>query len=57
MEAFSYVDLRVDDHAEPIAELSRLWAKYEPEADLYVVRAVDPKQELRASTLSIDSNE
>ena len=56
-EAFSYVDLRVDDHAEPIAELSRLWAKYEPEADLYVARAVDPKQELRASTLSIDSNE
>lgn len=43
-ESFPYVDLRVDDHARPIAELGRLWSIYEPEADAYVVRAVDPEQ-------------
>ena len=43
-ESFPYVDLRVDDHARPIAELGRLWSMYEPEADAYVVRAVDPEQ-------------
>ena len=43
-EAFPYVDLRVDDHREPITELSRLWSLYEPEADAYVVRAVDPER-------------
>lgn len=42
-ESFPYVDLRVDDHAQPIAELGRLWAKYEPEAEAYVIRAVDPE--------------
>ena len=42
-ESFAYVDLRVDDHARPIAELARLWAKYEPEAHAYVSRAVDPE--------------
>jgi len=41
-ESFPYVDLRVDDHPQPIAELSRLWSMYEPEADPYVVRAIDP---------------
>jgi uncharacterized Ntn-hydrolase superfamily protein len=41
-EAFAYVDLRVDDHPSPIAELSQLWNAYAPEADAYVVRAVDP---------------
>lgn len=43
-ESFPYVDLRVDDHATPIAELARLWAAYRPEADAYVVRAVDPER-------------
>lgn len=43
-ESFAYVDLRVDDHATPIAELARLWAIYEPEAEAYVTRAVDPEQ-------------
>ena len=43
-ESFAYVDLRVDDHATPIAELCRLWSMYEPEAEAYVVRAVDPEQ-------------
>ena len=41
-ESFPYVDLRVDDHADPIAELRRLWEAYEPEAELYIVRANDP---------------
>ncbi len=43
-ESFAYVDLRVDDHATPIAELARLWSLYEREADAYVTRAVDPEQ-------------
>ena len=43
-ESFPYVDLRVDHHARPIGELGRLWSMYEPEADAYVVRAVDPEQ-------------
>ena len=41
-ERFPYVDLRVDDHAEPLAELARLWAAYAPLADDYVLRAVAP---------------
>ncbi len=43
-ESFPYVDLRVDDHLTPIAELSRLWSIYQTEADAYVTRAVDPEQ-------------
>ena len=41
-ESFAYVDLRVDEHPDPIAELRRLWLAYEPEADSYVGRANDP---------------
>ncbi|OYW67888.1 MAG: hypothetical protein B7Z40_05445 [Bosea sp. 12-68-7] len=41
-QAFAYVDLRVDGDADPIATLARLWRDYEPVADLYVTRAVDP---------------
>jgi uncharacterized Ntn-hydrolase superfamily protein len=41
-EPFPYVDLRVDQHKAPIAELARLLSCYEPEADSYVLRAVDP---------------
>jgi uncharacterized Ntn-hydrolase superfamily protein len=43
-EAFAYVDLRVDDHRQPITELARLWSLYEVEADPYVVRAIDPER-------------
>lgn len=39
---FPYVDLRVDSDPDPIARLARLWQEYEPVADLYVARAVDP---------------
>jgi uncharacterized Ntn-hydrolase superfamily protein len=46
-ESFPYVDLRVDDSRAPVAELARLFAAYEPEADPYVVRAVDPDRATR----------
>jgi uncharacterized Ntn-hydrolase superfamily protein len=41
-EAFPYVDLRVDLSAQPLVELRFLWELYRPEAETYVVRAVDP---------------
>ncbi len=41
-ETFPYVDLRVDDHTTPLAELARLWALYEPLAEDYVLRAIAP---------------
>jgi uncharacterized Ntn-hydrolase superfamily protein len=47
-ESFPYADLRVDRHATPIVELARLWQAYEPEADPYVVRAIDPDNATRA---------
>lgn len=39
---FAYVDLRADDHPDPIAEITRLWKLYEPVADNYVKRVLDP---------------
>jgi uncharacterized Ntn-hydrolase superfamily protein len=41
-EAFPYVDLRVDSDPDPIATLARLWLEYEPVADMYLARAIDP---------------
>ena len=41
-EAFPYVDLRVDSDPDPIATLARLWHEYEPVAEMYLARAVDP---------------
>ena len=41
-ESFPFVDLRVDAYAAPLVELARLWALYEPTAEDYVRRAVDP---------------
>jgi len=41
-EAFPYVDLRVDLSPQPLVELRFLWELYRPEADAYVVRALDP---------------
>jgi uncharacterized Ntn-hydrolase superfamily protein len=41
-ESFPYVDLRVDLSPQPLTELRFLWELYRPEADAYVVRAVDP---------------
>lgn len=42
-QPFAYVDLRVDSDADPIATLARLWREYEPMAELYVARALDPE--------------
>jgi uncharacterized Ntn-hydrolase superfamily protein len=41
-ESFPFVDLRVDLHAQPLVELRFLWELYQPQAEGYVVRAVDP---------------
>lgn len=46
-ESFPYVDLRVDDHPGPLAELARLWAAYAPLAEDYVLRATDPDRARR----------
>ena len=41
-ESFPFVDLRVDLSSQPLVELRYLWELYEPSADNYVVRAVEP---------------
>ena len=41
-ESFPFVDLRVDLDAQPLVQLRFLWELYQPTADAYVVRAVDP---------------
>jgi uncharacterized Ntn-hydrolase superfamily protein len=41
-QSFPYVDLRVDDHPQPLTELARLWALYAPDVDDYVLRAIAP---------------
>ena len=51
-ESFPFVDLRIDDHKTPIAELKRLWLAYEPEAVPYVVRAVDPQNATRPASMT-----
>ena len=38
------IDLRVDWHDSPVAELQRLFAEYFPQIDDYILRAVDPTQ-------------
>jgi uncharacterized Ntn-hydrolase superfamily protein len=45
-ESFPLVDLRVDWHDQPIAELRRLWERYAPEMRAFVVRALDPDNPL-----------
>lgn len=42
-EQFPLVDLRVDEHPEPLRELRRLWNLYGPSAGEYVSRAIDPE--------------
>ena len=41
-ESFPYVDLRVDLSPQPLVQLRFLWELYQPTADAYVIRAVDP---------------
>jgi uncharacterized Ntn-hydrolase superfamily protein len=36
------IDLRVDWHDDPIAELGRVFAEYFPQMNDYIQRAVDP---------------
>jgi uncharacterized Ntn-hydrolase superfamily protein len=44
-QSFPFVDLRVDLSPQPLVELRFLWELYQPSADSYVVRAVDPDLE------------
>ena len=41
-QSFAFVDLRVDLNPRPLVELRFLWELYQPAADSYVVRALDP---------------
>jgi uncharacterized Ntn-hydrolase superfamily protein len=41
-ESFPLVDLRVDWHDHPIAELRALWNRYAPQSNEYLLRALDP---------------
>jgi uncharacterized Ntn-hydrolase superfamily protein len=41
-QSFPYVDLRVDFDPRPLETLRWLWEIYEPSANIYVARAVDP---------------
>jgi uncharacterized Ntn-hydrolase superfamily protein len=41
-ERFPLVDLRVDWHDQPIAELRALWNRYAPQCADYLLRALDP---------------
>jgi uncharacterized Ntn-hydrolase superfamily protein len=41
-ESFPLVDLRVDWHDQPIAELRALWQRYAPQSGGFALRALDP---------------
>jgi uncharacterized Ntn-hydrolase superfamily protein len=41
-ESFPFVDLRVDLSPQPLVQLRFLWELYQPTANDYVVRAIDP---------------
>ena len=40
--SFPLIDLRVDWHDTPIAELRSLWERYAPQTNDYLLRALDP---------------
>jgi uncharacterized Ntn-hydrolase superfamily protein len=42
-QAFPWVDLRVDAHAEPVAELRRIFELYQEVKEWYATRADDPR--------------
>jgi len=42
-QSFSRIDLRVDEHAEPIVELRRIFDIYKPRIDYFALRASDPE--------------
>lgn len=39
---FAEINLRVDDHDRPVAELRRLWQVYEPQVSNFMLRVTDP---------------
>lgn len=39
---FPEINLRVDDHDDPVAELARLWDVYRPQLDNFMLRVTDP---------------
>jgi uncharacterized Ntn-hydrolase superfamily protein len=45
-ESFPLVDLRVDWHQQPVAELRALWNRYAPDMGTYMLRALDPDNPL-----------
>jgi uncharacterized Ntn-hydrolase superfamily protein len=45
-ESFPLVDLRVDWHEQPIAELRTLWNRYAPAVGILMLRALDPDNPL-----------
>ncbi len=45
-ESFPLVDLRVDWHEQPVAELRALWNRYAPNMGTYMLRALDPDDPL-----------
>lgn len=40
---FAEINLRVDDHDNPVAELRRIWKVYEPQVGTFVLRVLDPE--------------
>ncbi|HUB11793.1 MAG TPA: DUF1028 domain-containing protein [Acetobacteraceae bacterium] len=49
-ESFPLVDLRVDWHDQPVAELRALWNRYALEMGAFVMRALDPDNPLGTTT-------
>ena len=45
-ESFPLVDLRVDWHEQPVAELRALWNRYAPNMGTYMLRALHPDDPL-----------
>ena len=45
-ESFSRVDLRVDEHPQPIGELRRIFEIYKTKLDFFVQRVTDPERAL-----------
>jgi uncharacterized Ntn-hydrolase superfamily protein len=43
-EPWPVTDLRVDWHTDPVAELAAFWRLWQPQAELYVRRALSPGQ-------------
>lgn len=40
--SFPEINLRVDWHDDPVAELKRVWDAYEPQVDNFMLRVLDP---------------